>query len=330
MISAVIPKFLLFASTLMASAVLASTPAADFPTQAVRIVIPYSPGGITDLVSRALAERLSKQWEKPVIVENKPGGGEVIAATTVATSKPDGHTILLASDLTFITNGLMRNDLPYNADTDFEPVLRLAEGVGLLVVNPALGVKSVGELMKLSQDKPGEITYGSSGRGSEAEFRMRILGAASGGYQFNHIPYKGSGDVLIDFLAGRLNSAWLPPHLTIANRGSKNVVPIGITGATRSALFPDVPTLQEQGYRGVEVASFRMMLATAKGTPKAVVDQIAEDVAAIIKEPAFNEKYLKANGYTLIADDPERFKQYLVQVRPIFADLVKKAGLNPN
>lgn len=319
---------LLIASLFAATTSVAAESPSVYPTQAVRIIIPYSPGGVTDIVARGLAESLSKKWNKSVIVENKPGGSEGIAAATVASSKPDGHTLLLASDAAYSINGLTRKDLPYNP-ADLLPVSRVAEGAGILVVNPALGITTVKELLDLANKKPNEVSFGSEAIGSPSEFRMRILGDAAGGYKFNHIPYKGSAPVLVDILGGRLDSAWLPPHLVKANLASKAIVPIGITGANRNEMFPDIPTLKEQGYEGVDVVAFKMMVTAPKGTPDAVVNQIAGDIAAVVKDPAFEQKYVRANGYTAIADTPAEFQTYLDNSRRIFGELVKKSGLEP-
>lgn len=299
---------------------------ANYPTKAVRIVIPYSPGGITDLVARALSESLTKKWGQPVIVENRSGGSESIAAAAVAASKPDGSTILLASDAAYVINALTMKNLPYNP-ADLSPVIQLAEGFGVLVVNTQTGVDSISELLALANQKPGEVTYGSEAIGSPSEFRMRILGEAAGGYNFNHIPYKGSGAVTVDLLGGRLDSAWLPPHLAKTSLESKSIKAISITGPTQSDMFPGVKTAKEQGYGGVDVVSFKMMLAVPRGTPQPIIDQIATDVASIIKDPSFDERYIKANGYTVIGGTPADFKAYLESAQGIFSKLVEESGL---
>lgn len=321
-------NYLIIGGAFSISTAIASEPPIKYPTQTVKIVIPYSPGGTTDLVARALAENLSKKWEKPVIIENKPGGGEAIAASLVASSKPDGYTLLLASDAAYVVNGLTRKDLQYNAATDLLPIIRLTEGIGVLVVNPKLEVKTVKDLMTLAQKKPGEVTYGSESIGSPSEFRMRIIGNATGGYKFNHIPYKGSAAVLADILGGRLDSAWLPPHLVKANLDSKLFIPIAVTGSQRNAMFPNIATLQEQGFTGADI-SFKMMVSAPKGTPQSIVNKIASDMAAVMKDESFEKKYIRDIGYTVIADTPVAFNAYLDSTRIQFAKLVKEAGLSP-
>lgn len=320
----------LFKATCMGAAMLAAAPfasAADgYPAQPVKIVIPYSPGGITDVVARGLSDGLSKKWGQPVIVENRPGGSESIAAAAVAASKPDGHTILLASDAAYIINALTKKDLSYKP-SDLSPVIQLAEGFGVLVVNTKVGVDSIDELLALANSKPDEVTYGSEAIGSPSEFRMRILGDAAGGYKFNHIPYKGSGAVTVDLMGGRLDSAWLPPHLAKTSLESKEIKAIAITGPEQSDMFPGVTTAREQGYGGVDAVSFKMMLSVAKGTPQPIIEKIAKDVAEIIEEPEFEQRYFKANGYSVISGTPADFSAYLEKAQGILGKLVEDSGL---
>jgi Uncharacterized protein conserved in bacteria len=313
-------------------AVLALAPLAsaqNYPTQPVKLVIPYSPGGITDVVARALSEALSKKWGQPVIVENKPGGSEGIAAAAIAASKPDGYTILLASDAAYVVNHLTKKDLPYKT-SDLSPVIQLAEGFGVLVVNTQTGVNNIAELLALTNKKPDEVTYGSEAIGSPSEFRMRILGDAAGGYKFNHIPYKGSGAVTVDLIGGRLDSAWLPPHLAKTSLENKQIKAIAITGPAQSDMFPGVTTAKEQGYGAVDAVSFKMMLAVAKGTPQPIIEKIATDVDAIIKDPAFDERYIKANGYSVIGGTPAEFARYLENANKVLGKVVRDAGLAVN
>ena len=296
-----------------------------FPTQMVKIVVPYTPGGITDLMGRALASRLEQKWGQSVVVENKSGASEAVGANYVAKSKPDGYTILLASDAAFLVNPLLKAGLNYNAETDFEPITRLAEGYGFFVVRPDLKISTLKELLARAQQKPGQVTYGSEAVGSPAEFRMRILGGLTGGYKMNHIPYNGMVPIVTDMLGGRVDSAWLPPHLAKPQIEAKTLIPLASNGTKRNWMFPEVPTLLELGYEGADL-SFKMMLAAPAGTPKAIVDKIATDVREIMKDPVFDEKYVHANGYTTIADSPKEFQDYLKKTRPLLTQVVKDAG----
>ena len=299
--------------------------ALKYPSQIVKIVVPYTPGGITDLMGRALASRLEQKWGQTVVVENKSGASEAVGASYVAKSKPDGYTVLLASDAAFLVNPLLKKSLNYNAETDFAPIIRLAEGYGFLVVRPDLKINTLKELLAQAQQKPGQVTYGSEAVGSPAEFRMRILGGLSGGYKMNHIPYNGMVPIVSDMLGGRVDSAWLPPHLAKPQIEAKTLIPLASNGTKRNWMFPEVPTLLELGYDGADL-SFKMMLAAPAGTPPAIIEKIANDVREVMKDPAFDEKYVHANGYTAIADSPKEFQAYLNKTRPVLTQVVKDAG----
>ena len=300
----------------------------SYPSQIVKIVVPYTPGGITDLLGRALASRLEKKWGQSVVVENKSGGSEAIGAAYVAKSKPDGYTIFIASDAAFIVNPLLKKGLNYNPETDFEPIMRLAEGLAFLVVRPDLNIRSLKDLLAQAQAKPGQVTYGSEAVGSPSEFRMRILGGLSGGYKMNHIPYNGMVPIISDMLGGRVDSAWLPPHLARPQIEAKALLPIATNGTKRNWMFPEVPTLTELGFDQTDL-SFKMMLVAPAGTPKPIVDKIARDVLEVMQTPDFNEKYVRFNGYTGIVSSPQEFQDYLIKTRPYLKQVVKDAGFEP-
>ena len=320
----------LFAAAIITFSALsqAAEPVTNYPTQVVKIVVPYTPGGITDLLGRALASRLEKKWGQSVVVENKSGGSEAIGAAYVAKSKPDGYTIFIASDAAFLVNPLLKKGLNYNPETDFEPIMRLAEGLAFLVVRPDLNIRSLKELLAMAQAKPGQVTYGSEAVGSPSEFRMRLLGGLTGGYKMNHIPYNGMVPIISDMLGGRVDSAWLPPHLARPQIEAKALLPLATNGTKRNWMFPEVPTLTELGFNQTDL-SFKMMLVAPAGTPKPIVDKIARDVLEVMQTPDFNEKYVRFNGYTGIASSPQEFQEYLVRTRPFLKQVVKDAGFEP-
>lgn len=306
----------------------ASESVTSYPSQVVKIVVPYTPGGITDLLGRALASRLEKKWGQSVVVENKSGGSEAIGAAYVAKSKPDGYTIFIASDAAFIVNPLLKKSLNYNPEMDFEPIMRLAEGLAFLVVRPDLNIRSLKDLLAQAQARPGQVTFGSEAVGSPSEFRMRLLGGLTGGYKMNHIPYNGMVPIISDMLGGRVDSAWLPPHLARPQIEAKTLLPLATNGTKRNWMFPEVPTLTELGFDQADL-SFKMMLVAPAGTPKPIVDKIARDVLEVMQTPDFNEKYVRFNGYTGIASSPQEFQDYLVKTRPFLKQVVKDAGFEP-
>ena len=321
-------KTVLLAGLISASTFVQAADPLAYPTQIVKIVVPYTPGGITDLLGRALASRLEKKWGQSVVVENKSGGSEAVGAAYVAKSKPDGHTIFIASDAAFLVNPLLKKGLNYNPETDFEPVLRLAEGYAFLVVRPDLKIGTLKELLDKAQKNPGQVTYGSEAVGSPAEFRMRILGGLTGGYKMNHIPYNGMVPIISDMLGGRVDSAWLPPHLARPQIEAKALLPLATNGTRRNWMFPEVPTSTELGFDQTDL-SFKMMLVAPASTPKPIVEKIANDVREVMQMPDFNEKYVHFNGYTNIPSSPKEFQDYLTKMRPFLKQVVKDAGFEP-
>ena len=301
--------------------------ATSYPSGTVKIIVPYTPGGLTDILGRALAARLEASWGKAVIVENKPGASEAVGATTLARSKPDGLTLFIGSDAAFVVNGFLKKNLTYNPDKDFEPITRLSEGFGVLLVRPDLGIKTLKEFLTLVQKNPGKITFGSEAVGSSSEIRMRILGDESGGYKMSHIPYNGMNPIMSDLLGGRVDSAWMPSHLAKPQIDAQKLVPLAVNVPERTWMFPDIPTLNESGYVNANV-TFKMMLSAPAGTPKPIVEKIGRDVRTIMKDPEFYEKSIKPLGQIVIVDTPEQFKEYLKQTKLIVGKVVKEANFN--
>lgn len=317
--------FLLTSASLIAQA--QGNEAATYPSGTVKIVVPYTPGGLTDILGRALASQLEKKWGKSVIVENKPGASEAVGASTVARSKPDGLTLFIGSDAAYVVNGLLKKNLTYNPDKDLEPITRLSEGFAVLLIRPDLGVKTLKEFLTLVQKNPGKLTFGSEAVGSASEFRMRILGDESGGYKMNHIPYNGMSAIMSDLLGGRVDSSWMPSHLAKPQVEAGKLIPVAVNIPERTWMFPDVPTLNESGYVNANV-TFKMMMSAPAGTPKAIIDKIATDVRSIMKDPAFYEKSVKPLGQIVIADTPEQFKQYIQKTKATLSKVVKEANFN--
>ena len=297
---------------------------ANFPSQTVKIIVPYTAGGLTDVMGRSLASRLEKKWGETVIVDNKPGASEAVGAALLAKSAPDGLTIFIGSDASYIVNGLIKKNLTYNPDTDFEPITRLTESFGVLIVRRDLGVQTLKEFLQLAQKKPNQVTFGSEGVGSPSEFRMRILGGESGGYKMSHIPYNGMNPIMTDLLGGRVDSAWMPAHLAKPQVDAGKVIAIAVNIPERTWMFPNVPTMNEQGYINANM-TFKMMLAAPAGTPKQIIEKIARDVREIMKDPVFYEQIIKPIGGIVIADTPEQFRAYIKKTKPFLANVVNEA-----
>ncbi len=260
----------------------------QYPTKTIRIVAPYAPGGGVDLVARLIADQLSKSLGQGVIVENRPGAAGTIGAALVAKARADGHTLLLG---TIATHGIAPSlypSLPYDAQKDFTPISLLVTQPNVLAVHPALGARSVADLIRLAKAKPGTIAYASSGSGTTLHLSGALFEVAAG-VQLVHVPYKGSAPALIDLLGGQVqiifdNLATALPHIQ-----ASKLTPLAVTSSSRTARLPGVPTMQEAGLPGYEVTSWYALYAPAH-TPPAVAQRLNTEVRKAIASPAVAER----------------------------------------
>lgn len=285
-----------------------------WPTRAVRIVVPFSAGGLTDNLTRALGQELARAWGQPVVVDNKPGANTILGAQAVAKSDPDGYTVLLANDSTLSSNPFLYSKLPYDAVKDFVPIVNIMETAGiLLVVRPSLGVRSLPDFLALARSKPGEISYGSVGVGSVGHLDTEAFCRAAG-LRMNHIPYKGGSEVLPALLGGQIDVALLTINITQSYVRAGTVVALANASPRRSPLFPDIPTFEENGLKGANSRSWFGLVAPAR-TPPEVVDRIAAAVSAVITDPAFRKRYIEAVGLEVVNLGPGEFRSYLAADR---------------
>ena len=260
----------------------------QYPTKTIRIVAPYAPGGGVDLVARLIADQLSKSLGQGVIVENRPGAAGTIGAALVAKARADGHTLLLG---TIATHGIAPSlypSLPYDAQKDFTPISLLVTQPNVLAVHPALGARSVADLIRLAKAKPGTIAYASSGSGTTLHLSGALFEVAAG-VQLVHVPYKGSAPALIDLLSGQVqiifdNLATALPHIQAGK-----LTPLAVTSSSRTARLPGVPTMQEAGLPGYEVTSWYALYAPAH-TPPAVAQRLNTEVRKAVASPAVAER----------------------------------------
>jgi tripartite-type tricarboxylate transporter receptor subunit TctC len=280
-------------AALLACLAICGAQAQSFPTKTVRIVIGVPPGGNIDTLARGVAGELSKSWNQPVVVENRVGAGDIIAANTVAKSAPDGYTLFLTSSATFLANQFMRSKLPYDPVKDFVPVVGLTRTSTVLLVKLKLGVSSVQELVALAKSKPGALNYGSFGMGS-APHLDAIAFAAAAGIQITHIPYKGAADVMTALLGGQIDFSFTGLTSSIGPVKQGAVKALAFGGPQRSPVLPQVPTLKEQGYT-FEASSWFGIFAPG-ATPRPIIEKISADTSRVIATPAFRDKYVLGVG----------------------------------
>lgn len=284
---------------------LANAFAADhFPERPVRIVVPYPPGGFNDTLARVSADRLTKLWNQPVVVENRPGGNTIIGNNVVAKSPPDGYTILITPLPFAALPGLYGAKLPYDALKDFQALILAGNTQNVLAVRNDLPVKNVVELLDYAKKNPGKLNYGSTGSGSSNHLSMELLMRMTG-TKLSHVPYKGSAPAVLAIIGGEIDVLFdnLPNVLQQVKAGKMKA--IAVTGVQRSLLLPSLPTLAESGVPGYEVNVWFGMQLPA-GTPKLLVDKINLDIAHILRE-ADVVKLFRAQGVEVIASSPAAF-----------------------
>jgi tripartite-type tricarboxylate transporter receptor subunit TctC len=303
-------RTLLRLAALSALTPLASTRAASpaFPNKPITLVVVYPPGGGIDILARNLAHRLTDAWGVPVIVENRPGAGTTLGAAHVAKSAPDGYTLLL-TDVSFsIAPGLYKH-LPYDAIKDFAPISLTNLVNDILVVNAEVPAKTIPELIAYAKKNPGKLTYASAGNGTLNHLAPEIFKRMAG-VDMVHVPYKGAIAALTDVMAGRCQVYVGALISVLPQLGEGKIRAVAVTGAHRSELLPNVPTVAESGLPGYDAVSWYGLLAPA-GTPQAVIDKLNKEVTRIVDEPAFR-KDLVSQGNEVVAGTPEAFSRFLV------------------
>jgi tripartite-type tricarboxylate transporter receptor subunit TctC len=313
-----------FAALALALGVAAPTAVLAFPDKPVRIVVPFAPGGATDVVARALGVRLGQIWKQQVIVENKPGAGGNIGADVVAKAPADGYTLLLASPAEVTINPYLYASMPFDPAKDLTPVSKVATAPLVLVVNaqktPATTVQ---ELLAAIRARPAGINYASSGTGGPQHLAGEMFRLMSR-TQMTHVPYKGGAPATTDLLGGQVEMFFsgLPPALAHIQSGRLRA--LAVTTAERSALMPQTPTVAEQGFPGFNIENWQGVFVPA-GTPPAIVEQIARDIATVVSEKAFADQ-LTAQGASPVASKPAEFATFVRSESLKFSKLVKDSG----
>ncbi|MBX3615454.1 MAG: tripartite tricarboxylate transporter substrate binding protein [Burkholderiaceae bacterium] len=261
--------------------------AADFPTQAVRIVVPFAPGGGTDLAARAIAERLTASLGKPVLVENRPGGNSVIASRIVATAPADGHTLLLTTDIHAI-NAAYALQLPYDSLKDFSFVAQLTTSPLMLVAHPSTGIRTVADLVRQAKAAPGRLSFASLGPSSPHYLGFEWFERMAG-IEVVDVPYKGGGQALADTLGGQVDLSLVVAGNGIRQARAGKLLAVAVTSPRRTSIAPDVPTIAESGYPEFALVNWYAILAPA-GTPTAIVERLNVEIGRALRDPGVVER----------------------------------------
>jgi tripartite-type tricarboxylate transporter receptor subunit TctC len=287
----------------------AATLGQQFPARAVTLIVPAAPGGVTDVIARALGQRLSESLGQPVVVENKPGASNQIAAEFVARSAPDGYTLLVSPEATFVINPYLFAKLRYDPAKDFVPVAGLIRIHQALVTNPSVPAHGVAELIALAKKEPGTLNYGTYGIGSTGHLNMEMLQAMSGA-KLVAIHYKGATPALTDVIAGHIQLMFISVGSAVQpwRAGQLNLLAIG--SKQRLARLPDIPTIAESGLAGFEAISWFGLFAPA-GTRSAIVDQLNAQTQRILAEPQFRAAVLDPQFFEPLPGSPPDFAAFI-------------------
>ena len=316
----------------LAAAVLACGPLAavaqTWPTRPITYVVPFTPGGSTDVIGRTVAQSLATSLGQPVVVENKPGAAGAVGAGSVARAKPDGYTLLGGTISTHAINASLYKDLPYDPLKDFEPITLVGYVPNALFVSPQLGVNSVPELIALLKKDPSKRTFASSGAGTSTHLAGELF-ADLIGVELTHVPYKGSPQALQDVVGGQVPITFdqLTAGAALAKAGKLRL--LAVTTPKRTPLAPDTPTMIEAGVKGFELVSWQAIYAP-KGTPQPIVQRLNTEIVKALKTPDVRDKLTAQMGMEVVGSSPQELTALMQREIPRWAELVKKSGATPN
>ncbi len=315
-------RWLRFTVAVAAAALAAGAFAQGYPNKPVKIVVPYPPGGPTDIVARVVAQKLTEQTGQPFLVDNRGGAGGNIGAEAVSHSPPDGYTLLVATTAHAINRSLFKT-LGYDLMKDFVPVSQLTAGPLVIVANPALPAKSVKELIALAKAKPGELTFASSGNGQSTHLAAELFDTMAG-IKMTHVPYKGSAPALTDVMGGQVSLFFDTMLSAMPHVRSGKLKALAVTSAARSPAAPELPTVAESGLPGYEAIAWNGLVAPAS-TPKEVVARLNAELKKALELPEIRERFA-AQGFAAAWSSPERYGAFLDAEVDKWAKVVKVSG----
>ena len=299
--------------------------AAAYPTRAVRIVVPYPPGGGTDVIARVIAQKMGEAFGQTVVVDNRPGANGIIGSDLVAKARPDGYT-LLVTIATHAINPSLYAKMPFDSAKDLVPVTLLADYPYVIVVHPSLPARNIREFIALAKGRPGELAYASSGNGSGPHLGMEVLMRAAK-IDLVHVPYRGAGPATVDLVSGQVQAMLHNFLAGLPMMRAGKLRPIAVTSAKRSAVLPDIATVAESGLPDYVLTNWYGMLATA-GTPAPILARVQETAAAAVRSKEVSER-LASEGSIPIGSSPAAFAELLREETRKWADVIQRAGIRP-
>ena len=317
--------FWLFLLFVFASAAAAQTRATDYPNKFVRFIVPYAPGGSSDVLARALGQKLGDALGQSFVIDNRPGAGSMVGTDVAAKATPDGYTLIL-SDMPHTINPSIHAKVPYHPVRDFAPVTIIGVSPMFLFANPSLGVQNVKELVALARSQPGKIAIASGGTGATTHLAAELLQSRAG-IRLTHVPYKGAGPALTDVVGGQVPATFTSMATAAPFAKSGRLRILGVTSAKRLAAFPDVPTFEESGVPGMVFEHWWGVMAPA-ATPRVVIDKLHSAIARALAAPDLRERFA-ALAVEPRTNTPEQFRALLESDLQRWAKVVKDAGIRP-
>ncbi len=302
--------------------------AQNYPTRPVTIVVTAAAGGVTDVVARAVGQKLSEAWGQQIIIENRGGGAHILGASAVANAKPDGHTIMVAEAGTFVINPALysRDKIPFDPDKAFVPITGLVRIHHAMITTPSFPAQSVADVIRMAKEKPNSITYGTAGVGSGPHVNIARLQNVAG-IRLVPVHYRGATPSLNDVMGGHTNMMLISVSSALPSFRAGQVKMIGIGSSKRLPQVPDVPTIAEGGNLPGFIAGTWFGLATTGGTPEPIVKKIHTEVLKIVGDPAFRERFLAKQLYEPMTSSPEEFQAYIKAELQNWAKVIKEQNL---
>jgi len=298
--------------------------AQTYPDRPIRLIAPFPAGGLADVLARAVGEEMSKTLGQPVIVENRAGAGGNTGADAVAKAAPDGYTLLMSSAGILTANPFLYSKMPFEAETAFIPVSNVADMSMLVVVNPKLEAKSLGDLVAFARAEPNKLNFGSPGIGTTGHLGLAMLMHAAK-VQITHVPYRGAAPAVTDLIAGQIDGVVDNPPTVLPHINGGRLRALAVAARQRLPLLPDVPTAAEAGVPNYEASSWFGIAAPA-GTPAPIVERLHKEIAAAVRSATMRERFA-SSGARLVGDSPAEFAAQIKQERAMWGEIIRAANI---
>jgi tripartite-type tricarboxylate transporter receptor subunit TctC len=297
-----------------------------YPSKPIRVIIPLQPGGLADGFARLMGQHLTERRSQPVVVENRPGGSQIIAAELTARSAPDGYTLMLANETGLVLSTLAQRQLPYDPVRDFTPITLVFTVPYYLIVHPSIPAKNFRELVGYAKANPGKVSYASLGQGTSNHVAGEVVNARFG-VDMVHVPYKGTGQAMNDILSGQVLMMFSGGQTAFPHIRSGKVHALAVTSLKRAEAMPELPTMDESGAPGFDIISWFGLLGPA-GLPRPIVERLHREVTSLLRASGTREKYA-AFGIEMTPSSPEELGERIRSDAPYWAKLLQEAGVKP-